>query len=151
MRNDLARLLLAVLVLVAGGVAEELLPKFSGVGFPVLLTACVLVAARRPAFESSLFAVAAGAFEDALSALPPATSIGYFLGVAALARFAVGVRSASLVGVLVYQLWLALWLRLPGATLFVRLLLAVPIGSATVLAVERVLRFLERRAALDEE
>ena len=78
-----------------GAGAEVLLPKVLGVGFPVLMTAVQFFAVRRPAVSVAMFAIAAGAMEDALSALPPVTSVSYFLGLAALVRWS-GMPRASI-------------------------------------------------------
>ena len=59
MANELAQLILSVLVLVFGAGVEELAPKFLGVGFPVLLCAVMFFASRRPMASSALFAIAA--------------------------------------------------------------------------------------------
>ena len=61
MGNDIAQLTLSLLVLIFGAGLEELLPKFFGVGFPVLLCAAMYFACRRSASRMVLFAIAAGA------------------------------------------------------------------------------------------
>ena len=78
MKTEVVQFVFAALVLVFGGAAEELLPKVLGVGFPVLLSATLLVSARASAPAALLFALAAGALEDALCGLPAATGIGFF-------------------------------------------------------------------------
>lgn len=150
MGAEWARFAIAVLGLALGGALEELLPKAGGAGFPLLLATAVVVAARRPVAESALFAVAAGAVEDALSSLPAGTSVSYFLAMAAVSRFAAVPRATAALAFALYQLWLALWVRLDGAELCGRVLLALPLGFAAALAAGAALRFLERRAALDE-
>ena len=86
MLNKRIQLVIAVLALVFAAAGEELLPPCLGVGFPLLLAAAVAMARRRPSVTAVFFAVAAGAFEDALSSLPPLTSVGFFLFAAIAAR-----------------------------------------------------------------
>lgn len=150
MKSEFTRLLLGLLVLIAGGSAEDLLPKVFGAGLPLLLALAVMVATRWTALETVLFAVTAGALEDALSGLPPAMSVSFFLAAAVLSRQAVMPRSVTVLSYAAYQLWLSLWLSLPVSVLFSRMLLAVPLGLLAMAAAELSLRYLERKAAVDE-
>ena len=150
MKSEFTRLLLGLLVLIAGGAAEDLLPKVFGAGLPLLLALAVMVATRWTALETVLFAVTAGALEDALSGLPPAMSVSFFLAAAVLSRQAVMPRSVTVLSYAAYQLWLSLWLSLPVSVLFSRMLLAVPLGLVAMAAAELSLRYLERKAAVDE-
>jgi len=77
-------LLFYLIVLVSGGAMEEMLPKMLGVGVPVLLGWTLFAAVHRSAPTVAVLAIAAGAFEDALSALPLLTSVSFFV-VSALA------------------------------------------------------------------
>lgn len=151
MRNSFLQLIYAVLVLVAAGAGEEFLPKFLGVGFPLLLAAVLLMASRRSAATAIAFAVAAGGMEDAISALPLMTSVSFFVGLVAVVR----VRGMSIPAALFaypgYQLWLAVWMSGLGGGVFVRLLLSLPIGVVTVLAVHGILLTVERKAVLDAQ
>ena len=97
-----------------------------------------------------MFAIAAGALEDALSALPPATSVSYFLGLAALVRWAGMPRVATLLTYPAYQVWLFVWTSGLGGEVFGRVLLALPVGLVTAIAVGLVLGWIERKAAMDE-
>ena len=141
----------SLLVLVFGAGAETLLPKLLGVGFPVLMTAVQFTAARRPAVAAALFAVAAGAMEDALSTLPPATSVSYFLALASLVRWSGMPRAATLFTYPVYQVWVSVWTSGFGGGVFGRVLAAIPVGLATALVVGAVLGLMERKAAIDEQ
>ena len=87
MKSDLLTFLAMVFGVVLGGAAEELLPKFAGVGAPVLLSICLVGAQGRSVFAAGLLAVAAGVFEDTLSGLPFFLSASYFLAGAVLVRF----------------------------------------------------------------
>ena len=151
MRNDVVQLAVMALALVLGAAAEELLPNFLGVGFPVLLMAAQYEASRRKGvLPALLFAVAAGAMEDAISSLPYLTSIGYFVLSAVAMRWARLPEAAMALVYPVFQIWLYLWLPLEGG-IFSRLLLSIPIGLLTGLAVWAALGWAERRAAVDEQ
>ena len=150
MKSDFIQLVLALQALVVGGAAEELLPKVAGVGFPLLMASSVFMAMRLRAAETVMFAVAAGAFEDSLSGLPPATSASFFLAVAALARWSEFPRGALVLAYPVYQWWLWAWTGGAYGGLFNRLLLALPLGLASAVAAWAALAWAERRAAADE-
>lgn len=155
MKSDFVHLVFAFLVLVVGGALEELLPKVCGVGAPVLMMATVFIASRRPLAVALLFAVAAGAMEDALCSRTPGLGghLALFLALAA----AVGKARAR-------PVWLVLTLDPCCQLLFfadrffdgragevcLRFLAAIPVGAATAAATWGALLALERRAALDE-
>lgn len=147
MKNSSIQLAFTVLVLVIGAGLEEILPKVLGVGFPVLLCAVQFSASRRPMHVAALFALAAGAVEDALSSLVPMTSGSYFLVVAAFARFSGLPRASALLTYPCYQLWLAVW---GGGGVFARTALAFPIGLVTAFAVSGAIAWAGRKAAVDE-
>ena len=149
MKSDAVQIVLALLVLVVGGAVEELLPKFAGVGFPVLMSATVFMATRRRIPMAICFAIAAGAAEDALSGLPPATSASFFLVVAALAKWSEFPHGALVMAYPVYQGWLRLWAGAVYGSVFYRALIAVPLGLATAFATWAVLAWAERSAAAD--
>ena len=151
MTNEVVVLVSSVLVLVFGAGAEVLLPKVLGVGFPVLMTAVQFFAVRRPAVPAAMFAIAAGAMEDALSTLPPVTSVSYFLGLAALVRWSGMPRAATLFAYPVYQVWLFVWTSGLGGGVFGRVLMALPFGFVTAIAVWAVLGWIEGKAAIDEQ
>lgn len=149
MKNDVVQIVLALLVLVVGGAAEELLPKLAGVGFPVLMSATVFMASRRRISLAICFAISAGAVEDSLSGLPPATSISFFLAVAALAKWSDFPHGALVMAYPFYQGWLRLWSETAYGSVFYRALIAVPVGMLTAVATWAVLSWAERRAAVD--
>ena len=150
MINSIVQIVFAVMALVLGAALEELLPKFFGVGVPILLTVVLFMSVRRTGSFALVFAVAAGALEDALSSLPPMTSVSYFLAVALLARFPG--RSGALMAVAypLYQIWLAVWFPGIGGGVFARVLLSCPVGFATAWAVDLALTWFSRKAAADE-
>ena len=124
------------LALVMGAGCEELLPKFFGVGFPMLLTVVVFLSARFGLLMTVFLAIAAGALEDAVSSLTPMTSVSFFLIVSVLVRrFGLPHLAAALVFPC-YQLWLSVWMG--GLNVFTRILVAIPIGSLTALVVSAV-------------
>lgn len=140
------------MVLVLGGGLEEFLPKVLGVGFPVLLTAAqVLAQASRSSSQAVSLALLAGAFEDALSSLPPMTSVSFFLLSALLVRQVGFPLAATALTYPSYQLWLSIWTRVPGGEVFNRLLLSVPVGVVTAFAVGVVLGWTRKEAAIDEQ
>ena len=149
MKSDFVQLVFALLVLVLGGVVEEMFPKILGVGCPVLLMATAFLAARRSRMAAVLFALAAGGVEDALSLLPVATSVSFFTVVALVSRTARLSWLTMSVAYPVYQFWLWLW-HAGSHGFFGRLLVSVPMGLATAGAVALVLLWLEGRCAIDE-
>ncbi len=149
-KAEFIQITLALMVLVFGGAAEELLPKVAGVGFPVLMSATVFFAMRRSSLPMVLFAIAAGGMEDALCSLPLMTSVSFFLALAALARWSSFPHGALVMAYPLYQLWLWIWTGGANGGLYGRALVALPFGLATALATWAVLSWAERRAAVDE-
>lgn len=149
-KDKLHHLVFGLLVLVLGCAAEELLPAFCGVGIPVLLSATQFQAMRRPIPAAILFAVAAGAMEESVSALPFFTGAGFFLLMVGLIRLVGLSRSVAFFIYPLYQLWLAVWAATPGGDFYLRALVAVPIGIVTMFAVPVLLDYLARKAALGE-
>lgn len=138
-------------VLVLGMGIEEALPKVMGVGFPILLVAAQFMAVRRPLPVAVVFALAAGACEDSVSALPTMPSVSYFLSVAILARTADLPRAMTLLAYPLYQVWLEAWTGGAGGGVFARILVSLPVGGVTALAVAAALDWVERKAAIGEE
>lgn len=151
MISEFVQIAFAALVLVLGASAEELLPKFFGVGFPILLSAVSFMAVRRSQPEALAFALSAGAMEEALSGLPPMSGVSFFLALAVLTRHFESPRALAFLAYPVYQVWLAVWLTGIGGGIFGRLFLAVPIGFVTMSAVGAAVNWLCRKAAVDEE
>lgn len=151
MGNDIAQLTLSILVLVVGAGLEELLPKFFGVGFPVLLCACVYFSSRRSTTRAALFAIAAGAVEDAISSLPAMTSVSYFLVAASLSRWSGFPRCTAAFAFLGYQAWLWAWIGTLHGGIFARMFLSLPVGALTAVVTAAVLAWAGRKAAIDEQ
>ncbi len=150
MKSDFVQFVFALLVLIFGGAAEELMPKFLGVGFPFLLMATIFLAPRRTILAAVLFAVAAGSFEDALSSLPFATSVAFFTCAALLVRTAHLSYMAMAVVHPIYQMWLWLWRPETESGIFGRFLVSILTGPLAAVAVVLLLVWLERRAAIGE-
>lgn len=151
MKNSFIQFLLALLVAVFGAAAEELLPKFFGVGFPVLLTAVQIFAVRRPLAVMVVFSITAGALEDAVSSLPVMTSVSYFLAVSIMTRWVDLPRFATVLTYPAYHLWLWLWVSGLDGSVFTRVPVALALGTVTALAVWRLVEWLEEKAAIDEQ
>lgn len=149
--RDVVQIALAVLVIVTGASAEELLPKFLGVGFPVLLAAVPVLAVRFGRVEGMAFAVAAGAMEEALSFVPPMAVVSFFLAVAVLARCRLLPGVLTALAYPVYQAWLSIWLVGIGGGVFQRMFLSLPIGLLTMFAVGQAVEWLCRKAAVNEQ
>jgi len=150
--DNLRQFVFGLTVLILGAAAEELLPKFLGVGFPVLLTAVQALAAVGGSLPIVvLLAIVAGALEDALSCLPMLASVSYFLLVALLVRGFGLPRLSALLTYPCYQLWLALWTVGSDGSVFVRLLFSLPIGGLTALVVVAVVVWASRKGAVNEQ
>ncbi len=150
MRNSLLQFVFGLVLLVLGAGAEDLLPRFLGVGFPVLLVLAQLVARRGAPMALSVFAIAAGAMADALGALPTAASASFFLASAWLVHRFGFARAAVAFTYPAYLVWLAVWTGACNGGIFARLLVSVPVGFVTAGLVGGVYAWAERRAALDE-
>ena len=83
MKDEVVQFVFILVAIVIAAAAEELLPSFFGIGFPVLLSVVMIIASRVNVLPGVMSAVAAGAFEDALSSLPPMSSICFFTSCAA--------------------------------------------------------------------
>lgn len=150
MKRDVSRFALALFAIVAAGAVEELCPKPAGVGVPALLSLSCAMALRRPPLEGAMFALAAGFAEDALSALPFATSALFFLLSAALLRWRKLPIVCAIPAHCAYQIWLWTWYggRLGGGV-FARVSVALPVGAATLAAAWVLLLWLDGKAAVD--
>lgn len=150
MKNELLTFLAILFAVIIGGAAEELLPKFAGVGVPVLLSICLVGATGKSVFASGVLALASGVFEDALCGLPFFLSASYFLAGAALMRFGGVSRALAVLVYPCYQLWLAVWLKGLSGGIWGRLIVSVPIGCATFCVVWAASTVFTRRYLIDE-
>lgn len=152
MKTSLLQLAFGFLVLVLSAGAEEFLPKPFGVGFPFLLSAVQVLALGTGTWPFAVvIAVCAGALEDGLSALPPMTSVSYFLMCAVLVRRLGFPQAMMVLTYPCYQLWLMVWTSGLGGSVFLRFLLAFPLGFATALVVGVAVGWGRKEAAIDEQ
>ena len=151
MKDNLLQTVFWLIVLVAGAALEEMLPKFLGVGFPVLLASVPFLAVHRGKSAALAFAAAAGATEEALSGLPPMAGVSFFLALAVLSRRSGFSGTLATLAYPVYQVWLSVWLAGIGGGVFGRILLAFPVGFLTMLAAGAAVNWLCRKAAVDEQ
>ena len=151
MKSECAYLMFAIVALVLCGAAEEMFPKPLGVGFPFLFCATVWFAVRAASTAAFVFALAAGTAEDALAGLPFVMSASYFV----LAVFAT--RFFRLPGIFAsffyfgYQFWLWLWVPDLQGSLFMRGLLALPVGAGVAFCLSVLLDACLRGGGLDEK
>ena len=141
--------MLSVATLIAGAAAEEMLPNWCGTGFPVLLALTVLNAMRTSLPVAVIYAAAAAGFEDSLSALPFLTSVFFFLGATATARWTRLGWLTMLVVYPAYQIWLAAWIPAPAGETIIRFFVSIPWGMVTALLTGAVFLGLERKAAVE--
>lgn len=150
MKDDFVQFVFAVIAIVVSAAAEELLPSFFGMGLPLLLALVMVMASRMNVLPSVMAAVGAGAFEDALSALPPMTSVCFFV-IAALLAHRKDVPRPFLIALFpAFELWTGVLFLGQIGEAFVRALAAFPLGVVALafqfLAVDR----LGRKAGIDE-
>lgn len=138
------------MAIIVAAALEEMFPKVLSVGFPFLLGATVFYAVRAPSALCVLFALAAGGAEDSLSSLPFLTGPSFFVLIAALVRITQLPYVVAPLAFPVFQLWLFIWVPDLDGSVFLRGLLALPLGAVAIGAVAYILDRLERRAAADE-
>lgn len=149
-RNSTVRFVLALVLLVLGAASEEFLPKFLGVGVPILLSLVALLAVHEPIILPILFALSAGFMEDALSSVPLLASPSFFLLLVLSVRtIRLPLVTAGLAFPL-YQVWICLWTIDHEGSIFTRLVLSIPIGFITMMILARVVESIERKVAADE-
>ena len=84
MKSNVVQLVLALMALVLGGAAEELLPKVAGIGFPVLLAAALFFL---------LQGLAGGALKSAMHGALSNMATGFGLEGEALTRLSDGLTT----------------------------------------------------------
>lgn len=139
-----------MIALVVTAAAEELLPAFFGVGLPLLLAAVMVMATRAKVLPGVLTAVGAGAFEDALSALPPMTSICIFVIASLLSRKAYFPRPFLLLLFPLFEFWTGICVIGPRDDVFVRMLVSLPLGAVALGIMWPALNWSYRRTGLDD-
>lgn len=130
----------AVLALIVCGAAEELLPKIASTGFPFLLCAALWNAVSCKKADGIVFAIAAGAAEDALCLLPTPTAATYFpLAAVVCMRMDVSLPFPAIAAAAwgTFQLWLWIWLGdIMGGAVHLRFAVALPMATAAAIATE---------------
>lgn len=147
MKNNIVQFAFIVLALVFGGALEDMLPTIGTLGAPVLLSLAVFFASETRTPVWIMAAVAAGAFEEAVCALPPASAIVFFAAIAVAVRFFREPVLWIVAAYPSYQIWLAL--VSDGAGALGRVLISIPFGAVCMAAALAVLPRLWRKAGAD--
>ena len=150
MKSNIVQIAIALWTIVFASAFEEMLPKIAGVGFPLLMMSSVYFASKREMGRFFAFAVVAGAAEDAICSLPFATSIAFFVMIAAFIAVTGMVASCCFFAYPLYQIWLGMWLPDMNGAIFNRFLLSIPVGALTAGAAWLVLGWIDKRGAVDE-
>lgn len=127
MRSRIVQLAFAIVVLVGACTLEDMLPPVGPVALPFLLGAVLFFSCRMDSPAWVFAALSAGAFEESVASLPPATAIVFFAGLATTARFLREPLVLALVAYPAYQVWLGL--VADGSAALGRILFAVPVGA----------------------
>lgn len=137
------------MALVFSAALEELLPHLSGVGFPLLLGLVIFTAREWTVSSWVLIAITAGAMEDALSSLPFALAVSFFLLIAFAVHKFRSVLPGIIFGYPLFQFWVASWLPFPNGGFFNRMLISIPVGVLTLGLMALLLGKLQRKAGID--
>lgn len=147
MKGSVVQFVFILLALVFGGALESVLPSVWGLSVPVLLGAAVFFATVTRAPVWIFAAVAAGALEESVASLPPATAIVFFAALAVAVRF-LPERIVWIVAAYpAYQIWLGLVAEGSGA--IARAMVAVPVGALSLAAVAALMSVAWRKAGAD--
>ena len=147
MKSSVVQFAFIVLALALAAALEDMLPTLFGLGLPVLLGAAVFFAVETRMPVWLVAAVAAGALEESVAALPPATAMVFFAAVATAVRLFGEAPLWILVAYPAYQAWIGL--VADGSGVFSRIVLAVPVGAVVLAAVIAVLSRAWRKAGAD--
>ena len=123
------------------------MPPIGSLGVPMLLSLAVFFAVETRTPVWIMAAVAAGAFEEAVCALPPGSAMVFFAAIAVAIRFFREPVVWIAVAYPSYQIWLALVADGMGAPW--RILLSVPVGTVFLAVALAVLPWLWRKAGAD--
>lgn len=150
MKSEFVQFVFVLIAIVVSAAAEELLPSFAGVGLPLLLALVVAASFGMKVLPSVMTAAGAGAFEDALSSLPPMTSVCFFVIAALVSRQSRYPRPIMLLLFPLHELWAGLCSVGPLGESFGRVLVALPLGAVATVVQRFALAWAERRAGIDE-
>jgi len=146
-KGSIVKFAFIVLALVLGGALEAMLPSIWGLGVPVLLGAALFFASTTNAPVWVFAAVAAGALEESVAALPPATAIVFFAALAVAVRFLREQVVWVIAAYPAYQVWLGLVAEGSGA--IARAMVAIPVGIVSLSAVVALMSVAWRKAGAD--
>ena len=130
MKGSVVQFVFILLALVFGGALESVLPSVWGLSVPVLLGAAIFFATVTRAPVWIFAAVAAGALEESVASLPPATAIVFFAALAVAVRF------------LPVRMHLVLYY-------YARAMVAIPVGALSLAAVVALMSVAWRKAGAD--
>ena len=147
MKGSIVKFAFIVLALVIGGALESALPSVWGLGVPVLLGMAIFFANYTAAPEWIFAAVSAGALEESVAALPPATAIVFFAAIALAVRFLREPVVWVVAAFPAYQVWLGLVADGSGA--IARAMVAIPVGALSLAAVVALMSVAWRKAGAD--
>ena len=147
MKGNFVQFAFIVLSLAVCAALEDMLPSVFGLGMPVLLGAAVFFAVETRAPVWLVAAVAAGALEESVAVLPPATAIVFFVALATAVRFFRVPLAWILAAYPAYQVWIGLVADGSGAVS--RIVLSLPVGALALAAVVAVLSVSWRKAGAD--
>ena len=150
MKEEIVQFLFLVFSVVLAAALEELLPSCCGAGLPLTLAVVMSVAPRLNVLPGVMSAIGAGAFEDALSALPPLTSVSFFMIAALLSRKEYFPRTSLVVLFPAYALWTGMCAAGPFGDVFLRVAVSLPLGALAFLLVNPMLNFIGGKAGLDD-
>lgn len=147
MKSSVVQFVFFVLVIVVGAALEDMLSLFAVVGLPILLGVSLFAAFAADAPMWILVALGAGAMEEAVASLPPATAIVFFVAVSLMARFFREPLVWAAVTYPAYQVWLGLIIG--GPDVFGRFLASIPVGMVALALSFAALLRIWRKAGAD--
>ena len=147
MKGNVVQFVFILLSLVVGAALEDVLPAIGPVGFPILLGMSLFFATTTRSPVWSLSAVSAGALEESVAALPPATAIVFFAAIALAVRFLREPVVWVVAAFPAYQVWLGLVAEGSGA--IARAMVAIPVGALSLAAVVSLMSVAWRKAGAD--
>lgn len=149
MKDEFVQFVFVMIAIVVSAAAEELLPSFLGMGFPLLLALVMVMAPRLEVLPVVMTAVGAGAFENALSSMPPMTAVCFFV-IAALLAHRKGVPRPFLVLMFpMFELWSGMCAFGPMGDVFTRALVSLPLGGVALLSQFAAVGWLGGKAGID--
>jgi hypothetical protein len=146
-KSSVVQFAFIVLSLAVGAAVEDMLPPVFGLGIPVLLGVAVFFAVETRAPVWLFAAVAAGALEESVAVLPPATAIVFFVALATAVRFFREPLAWILASYPAYQVWIGLVADGSGAVS--RIVFSLPVGAFALAVVVAALSVSWRKAGAD--